>query len=300
MSSKKPQENRLSIDELNKAKEKKEAADETMKTRCKICFREIAPQRRCGGHGGGGGGGGGDSGGSDKTSEDKKSLDDGKPINSKSGHSVDSEKGLTNLVNEQEAGEDIELQAESAEERFNPDIIAMLVADKKLLIENDSEAGVITIKLRCDPSSLSDKQKSELKKFINAILDELDAFKKENGITTNCKTIDQDKEGNILSLRIALPTPQLYDNFIKRLADNLLPPQKLEQQEKTGANHQAGKNDFNPTPFSRNARPDANKKVKSLAEREEGIASLTKTNGHDEDESQKSFNPSPFSIKPKE
>jgi hypothetical protein len=35
---------------------KKEQSAESMKTRCKICFKETSPNPKCFGHGGGGGG----------------------------------------------------------------------------------------------------------------------------------------------------------------------------------------------------------------------------------------------------
>src|SRR5688500_16140231 len=52
----------------NKDKEKKDATEESMKVRCKTCFKEISPQRVCGGHGGGGGG---DTGEDEEPSEEQ-------------------------------------------------------------------------------------------------------------------------------------------------------------------------------------------------------------------------------------
>jgi hypothetical protein len=148
---------------------------------------------------------------------------------------------------------------------FNPDVIAELLAKKLLFINNDRDSGILTIKLQCDPNLLTEDQKNELKKFVDAILKELDEFKKENGISANCATLEKDKEGNILSLRINLPTPKIYDDFIMRLADkNLLPMQNIQQEAEEKILYEEGKNHFNPTPLSTKLMPSANHNRKSI------------------------------------
>ena len=65
---------------------------------------------------------------------------------------------------------------------------------------------------------------------MQAILQELDDFKKENHISAACVSVIHDKEGNILSLTLTLPTLALYDAFILQLANNLLPTPKPDLQ----------------------------------------------------------------------
>lgn len=94
------------------------------------------------------------------------------------------------------------------------------------------------------------------------MINEIDNFKKDQGITTECKTIDYDKDGNISFLRISLPTAALYDAFIKRLADkNLLPKQILEQHAKNKFSHQEGVNDSKQTPLATAPTPKNKKSV---------------------------------------
>ena len=65
--------------EKKKIKEaEKESAAEAAKSRCRVCFREIAPKRLCPGHGGGGGGG--DNSTSDKAYEEKASFGEDKSL----------------------------------------------------------------------------------------------------------------------------------------------------------------------------------------------------------------------------
>ena len=72
----------------------------------------------------------------------------------------------------------------------------------------------------------------ELKRYIDSILRELEDFKREHGITVNCVTMEKDSAGNILSLRITLPKPDLYDAFMRRLASkNILPTHNINKEE---------------------------------------------------------------------
>jgi hypothetical protein len=153
---------------------------------------------------------------------------------------------------------------------FNSEIISELLSKKLLMIDNDKERGILTIKLQCDPKLLSEEQRNELKKFVNTILKELDAFKKEHKISANCAIINKDNEGNILSLRIALPVPKIYDTFIQRLAvKNLLPTQNIKQQAKEKIVYKEGMNHFNLNSLSTKPTPAMNKQVKSMDETEQ-------------------------------
>lgn len=114
-----------------------------------------------------------------------------------------------------------------------------------VVINNDGEAG-LTFKLQSSPYHLlSQAQKNELK-IIDIVLKELEEFKKENDILTDCKTITRDAKGEILSLSVILPTDSLNTAFIQRLANKNL----LQNQNIIKVQNQEGKNTFNPTPLS--------------------------------------------------
>jgi len=237
---------KLTIQELNKMQQDKEIAAETMKQRCKICFRETAPTPRCFGHGGPGGGG--ESGSEQKTD---RSGDTGT-------RTLNSDQIMNTTIQTDQAAlqpmSSSDLVAEHSplnEKGFNPEIISDLLSKRILVIDNDSEKGILTIKLQCSPSHLSKEQRDELEKYIDVILKQLDAFKKEKGISTQCATIEEDKNGNIISLRIMLPTPTIYNAFIQMLAnENLLPMQNINQRENENVIYPEHKNHFNPTPLT--------------------------------------------------
>lgn len=225
-----------SLQELNKQAQKKEADLEAARSRCKVCFKETAPKRQCGGHGGGGGGeaGGGGAGSDDTESKGASDSFKGEVGSAEApDHSV-----VDNL--------DIDAQPQLDDARFNPEIIAQLIADNRLVVDNNRESMTLTIQLQCKPEALSQEEREELKKFMTAILEELKAFTEENDLSLDCVNIIRDTEDNILSLQIKLPTQALYDAFIQRLENNLVPvfnpllkqPEEDEQEI------------FNPSPFS--------------------------------------------------
>ncbi len=266
----------ITLQLLNKEKqqikeaEKKEAAAEAAKVRCRTCFKEIAPKRLCSGHGGGNGGG--DSATSDKTSEEKPTS------------GVDQSLTISNKVDETSDGildgfgsEELDLESS-----FDPKIIEELIAKGLLLVENDRASMTLTIKLLCEPNVLTEEQRKEFKKFMEAIIKEFYEFKDENNLSNDCMSIIQDAEGNILSLRINMPTLALYDAFIQRLANNLVPvpnPKAQEREEVIKDQRVA------PNPFSMQPKPSS-----SAHEEVEG----NEINENKEQE----FNPSPFKMKP--
>lgn len=143
---------------------------------------------------------------------------------------------------------------------FNPVVISNFLSNRALLIHNKNEMATLHIELRVRPH-LQDQQ-NELKKFTDAILNALRKFKKDNNILTNCATIEKDSEGHIISLRIHLPTRDLYNAFIKRLANqHLLPVQTIEQPKKIV--YTEGVNHFNPSVLLK-LNPSSNKKVKFI------------------------------------
>lgn len=197
----------------------KEQTAEKMKVRCKICFKETSPNPKCFGHGSG-----------------IVAASDAGQVASNGGESS-LKAQLTDRVAKTENTEtqttDNGNDSPQADLPFKPETISELLNKKLLVINNDSDTGVLTIRLQCKPSMLSDEQRNELKKFVDIILNEVEAFKNENRISSSCITLDKDKEGNFLALRIMLPTPTLYDAFIQRLANkNLLPMKNIEQKEK--------------------------------------------------------------------
>lgn len=266
----------LALQQFRKEAEKKEAAEEGAKVRCPTCFKEIAPKRLCSGHGAGGSGG--DSATSDKkTSEEKASPGEDKFL-TKSGKVVGSEDELVGVFGSEE------LDLESG---FDPEIIEKLIADGKLLVDSDRESMTLKLELQCDPNELTPKQRHELKKFMEAIINEFSEFKEENHLSDDCIQILQDEEGNIHSLRITMPTLALYDAFIQQLANNLVPVPSPKAQERDEVTKEQS---FAPNPLSREPRP-SNKDQSSTQEANE-------IHNKSEDGEQEIFNPSPFNMKP--
>ena len=274
----------ITLQLLNKEKEKikevekKESAAEGAKSRCRTCFKEIAPTRRCFGHGGGGGGG--DGGGSGKTSEEKASPGEDKSL-TKSGKVVETTDELGEFAS---MGDSEALDLESS---FDPEIIADLIAKGLLLVDSDRDSMTLTIKLLCEPNALTEEQREELKKFMEAIIKEFNEFKEENNLSDDCMQMIQDEEGNILSLRITMPTLALYDAFIQQLANNLVPVPSPKAQERDEVTKEQS---FAPNPLSREPRP-SNKDQSSTQEANE-------IHNKSEDGEQEIFNPSPFNMKP--
>lgn len=266
----------LALQQFRKEAEKKEAAEEGAKVRCPTCFKEIAPKRLCSGHGAGGSGG--DSATSDKkTSEEKASPGEDKFL-TKSGKVVGSEDELVGVFGSEE------LDLESG---FDPEIIEKLIADGKLLVDSDRESMTLKLELQCEPNELTPKQRHELKKFMEAIINEFSEFKEENHLSDDCIQILQDEEGNIHSLRITMPTLALYDAFIQQLANNLVPVPSPKAQERDEVTKEQS---FALNPLSREPRP-SNKDQSSTQEANE-------IHNKSEDGEQEIFNPSPFNMKP--
>ncbi|CEG58440.1 hypothetical protein [Legionella fallonii] len=280
----------LTLQELNKETEKKETAAETARTRCRVCFKEIAPVRRCSGHGGGGGGGGG-SGSADK-SEEKAALSEEKSLTHEAHHTIDAEMEFIIGEGEEEySAQELDSLSKTEEQKFNPEVIAELVATGLLVINNDRKSRTLTLSLQCDPNSLSKEQRNELKKFMNAILKEFNEFKEQNHLSDDCVNIIQDEKGNIRSLSINLPKLDLYDAFIQRLANNLVPTPRPELQAQ---NDNSKTKNFAPSPLSMEPKPSNKDKPVTKNEVAQGVDVLSKQ--AEEEEEQKLFSLSPFST----
>ncbi|MFU7598317.1 hypothetical protein ACM9VS_05730 [Legionella pneumophila] len=266
--------------EKNKEAEKKESAAEGAKVRCKTCFKEVAPKRLCSGHGGGGGGG--DSATSGKTSEEKASTGEEESLTKP--HKVVE-------TTDEMIGEFGSVELDSASS-FDPEVIAQMIAKGLLLVDSDRESMTLTIKLLYEPNVLTKEQREELKKFMEAIIKEFNEFKEENHLSDDCMKITQDEKGNILSLRIAMPTLALYDTFIQRLANNLVPIPHPKAHEKDEAKKNQS---FAPNPLSMEPKP-SNKNKPSKQEEIEPNKDIEPKKAVEEE--QEIFNPSPFNMKP--
>lgn len=290
----------LTLQLLNKQKERdmeaeeKESANESAKVRCRTCFKEVAPNRLCSGHvnagaGGGGGGAGGGAGGggggsatSGKTEEKVSPGGDNKP------HKV-----LENSYKMIDGFGSVGLNSGSL---FEPEIIAALIAKGLLLVESDRESMALTIKLLCEPNELTEEQREELTKFTEAILKEFNAFKEDNHLSDDCMKITHDEKGNILSLQITMPTLALYDAFIQRLSNNLIPSPKAQERDEFTKDQSPAPNQFSMVSKSSN---ENNPTKQEEIEPDKDIEPNRKEDEEEEEEEkQESFNPSPLNMKP--
>lgn len=197
----------FTLQRFKKEEEKKEAAEESLKVRCRTCFREVAPKPLCFGHGGGGG------------ASSSECVSEPTPGRSKKESLITAETLATEHV--EWLGE-FGATGVCEEASFNADVIAEFVAQGLVLVDHDRDLQTLTVRLLCEPGYLDEEQKEEFNNFLNAIAKEFDAFKTQHHLTDDCLTWSQDR----LSLRIGLPTLALYDAFIEQLANNLVPRPK--------------------------------------------------------------------------
>jgi hypothetical protein len=120
------------------------------------------------------------------------------------------------------------------------DQLTYMLKNEILMIHNDSEKGILTIKLLHSSALLPEEQKLAFEYLIKLVLNELSKFKKDNGISSECKTVEKDSSGNIQSLIIMLPHPGLYDAFITRLLSHeLFKPQVDTPVSKSSSEYQS-------------------------------------------------------------
>lgn len=221
------------------------------KPKCPVCKKFLfeSPRCACGGPGvtdsvAGDGAGKGDA---SAPAEDKgKALQSSDEVTAEAAH--DSEDFTTELRLDEQA--------------FDAEVISELLSSRRLVIDNDRDLGTLTIKLLCRPETLSDKQKEELHKYVQAILEELKVFRRKNNIAAKCKEIKVDANGNFISLIIKLPGPLLFDAFIQQLAEKfLLPVQNIHQQKGKPVEYPANENHFHPTPLRKTLAPAASNKT---------------------------------------
>ncbi len=230
----------LDIKKSNKEQEKKEAAEEAMRTRCKICFKETSPQRKCPGHGGGGGGGS-DNGG-------ELQNDDGPDPERSENTSIKDQVNTEELILDEgiEAGWGSSSLPEEEQLVFDLDRIMQLV-----LFNNDSGRGILTI--RAKPGHLVDDEQ-EIQEFLKAIEAAFGRFKTD----LEQQNIPVDNFTCILGkneLVIRIPVPKYFDAFIQDLiAQKLLPDENIKQNAPL---HHAT---VIPTPFALTPSPSRTKK----------------------------------------
>lgn len=257
------------LDDLVKDKIKKDANKEANVQRCKECHKITFPPelKQCFGHaGGGGGGGGGD--------EKQKAAPEGlvlKPRRDQApGQAVESSMQiLDDDVKNTRDNRELELTPDrdlEKDKEFDPELISELLFNELLKIDNDLDSGTLTIALvkmlQLNPKLLSEYERAELQKYMRAILQELEKFKQEKGIKGREPEVVKNGE-DIVSLRITLPTPELYVEFIQRLAKQLLLPQQNVNQSKPHEkiSYPKDTNLFSMTPFGTRLTPNAAPKV---------------------------------------
>lgn len=213
---------------------KMEQAAESKRIYCTVCHFPIL-RCRCIGGGGGGGGGGEEAG--EKLNNESKTSDTlvGKLSEMASQFGAAVMQAIGGSSSKQKSNQ-------LATVMFNTDVISDLLFMNSLLINNNRDTGILTIKLLCIPG----EKRKEVDKFIEAILKQLDEFKKDKGIVADC--VKRDNDG---SLHITISPPKMYDEFIQLLAKKqLLPMQVINQQENKQPVYQKDINHFNLNPFS--------------------------------------------------
>lgn len=232
----------LSILQQLSKKPQKEEVVETMRTFCK-CGKEIWPKRICGGHSGGGGG-------SEDTLEENANEESSQSSASTPNKTFGTEEWM---VEASPMEDDLDFPLKSDDKEFNAQIILELINKGRLEIVHNRESRTYSMRLQCGLNALAVEQKQELHKFMKTFLAEWNRFKEENRITIPCLTLTQDKEGNILSLRIRVPTPDLYDAFIQRISNKVLPalnPATHKTALDPKMTEDTEQECFNPTPFN--------------------------------------------------
>lgn len=217
---------------------------------CNICLRHkggpVGPY--CNGHAKSGGGG--SSGGGSGESAKESAVLSASPKHAKANHSVHYEGKQQHVLNEVLSEHGLALNP--LDIKFNHDIISEMLANKLLIIDNNPELG--TLRIALTNNHLTAEQSTELRKYTNAILLAFEQLKADKGIDGVKPQIQRDHQtGQITSLIIRLPTLELYNQFIAKLAAlNLLPQQAMNPSK--AASYSKNTNHFNPTPLS--TRPE--------------------------------------------
>jgi len=200
---------------LSQKNTRQNAVVEQFKTKCKSCgkYTDKKTLPQCFGHGG--------------PSGSKKDAGDA-PDDA----SADSSHGAT---------AQLKMKPRPEQVPFNHQAISKMMEDKFLLLERKEQIGTLSFKLFHEPKDLSPEQRNAFNLLMDAIINELEQFKIENGLNGNFHSAVKDKDNNYRSLNIHLPE-KLYLQFIQRLMiKNLLPMQNSHL--------------FHPTPLSTKPAP---------------------------------------------
>jgi hypothetical protein len=250
-------------------KKKEEVQDDIQslieRNSCGICRANKLPI--CTGHGAGKGGGESGSSGNDAVEKQAKEPEKNE-ITKQIQYAKENTPGDLII--------DEELAAQSS--AMNPfDLEKML---DLLLINNDSERGVLTIRPKPNLCLSLDDEK-QVQEFIRAIKLVFDQFKialEKRGISVDGFTATTNKN----ELKIRIPSPKYFDAFVQQLvSSNLLPKTyapELEQQKNKSAQ-------FTPLAMTPSFQ---GKKDEGKDEEEKAAEYESKEN--------KGFNPSPFSF----
>ena len=248
------------LDKQNKEKAKKEAADEAMTVRCKLCNKKIIPIRECTGHGGGGGYE--SKSGSNLVAYEAPTVE-GSSAGSKS-------KSDELFLGSQVAG--LSSSGKATDEELEFDLERMMELFSFL---SDTGKGILTI--RAKPGYSLDDEK-EMQRYLAAINAAFEDFKnelKKKGFSVEGFISTLDKN----DLVISIPSPDHYDAFINELHTNKLLPTMsptLDDEEQHVAT--------SPTPFAKTPSPS----VRDEEDKEE------------KDRYTSSLSPFPIDLKPRD
>lgn len=141
--------------------------------------------------------------------------------------------------------------AAKIENQFDTDVIAELIANKVLSIDNNRELGILRIK--CNNTLLTPTQQVEAQKFISAIESSLHQFVKEFNVPNDKYSIATKKEeaGNIRSLKITFASLELYERFYHHSLKGLLPAQQQKEALTPTPQERKESERFHPNPFEK-------------------------------------------------
>lgn len=120
-------------------------------------------------------------------------------------------------------------RAEQDDNRLDTELLSSMIDNKHLFFKHEVNAGILSIQLRMTKLSSAEQKKreeAEFKKYTRAVLDKLDAFKKEEKLPEDPFKLTHDQDNNTRVLTVAFSSPHFYKIFIQRLMNsNLLPLQ---------------------------------------------------------------------------
>lgn len=198
---------------------KKLQDEQATKRFCKICKKEIRPAYRCSCAGGGPG------------ADSSPSADTNEKGASATGSGVTSDTTMS-----QSGSTKVSASHDGISTTVKPtltptvtlrELLANLI--KKNLLTFDSNQGLATLTIQCDPKKLTEAERNAVRELTKEILQELEDFKNKNKLSDkDCIVkIEKNENGDISSLKITIPNQKLYNQFISQLKEKGLVPQSL-------------------------------------------------------------------------